>query len=235
MIVDDGYHLSNEGIVACAREIATHFTQTIPTQERNVSVQDQTCIIDTLNTTPNLEEKHNTETIETTAVIAGRIIGQGASTIKRIKAKHQDQIAASKERRRRKFQTEGHKQSTQRARHDISRITSETARGIETKHRKRTACMYFENGYCRMDRQWQFLYSYDHSVGIPPRIPRELERGTERKVNRQWNPRPSTSQRYRQEKESWPRLESSQESEGDSDNEQEDNCTGIGNKKSRKM
>ena len=50
MIVDDRYHLSKEGTAACAREIARHLTQTTPPQERNVSVQDQTCIIEIPNT-----------------------------------------------------------------------------------------------------------------------------------------------------------------------------------------
>ena len=235
MIVDDGYHLSKEGTAACAREIARHLTQTTPPQERNVSVQDQTCIIEIPNTPPNPDENH-TETIETTAEIAGRVIGQGASTIKRIKAKYQVQITTIKEGNKRKFQIEGHRQNTQKARQDISRIISETARRDRNKVQEetrppkyRTVCRYYRNGYCRMGKQCQFLHSQEHPMEVSPRTPRGPERGTQREDSRQWNPRPSTSQEHRQDEESWPRLQASQErkrkrsqeNEGDSDHEQE--------------
>ena len=61
---------------------------------------------------PNPEENH-TETSETTAEIAGRVIGHGASTIMRIRAKHQVQITTIKEGNKRKFQIEGHRQNAQ--------------------------------------------------------------------------------------------------------------------------
>ena len=233
-------HMSKEGTAACAREIARHLTQTTPPQERNVSVQDQTCIdIEIPNTPPNPDENH-TETIETTAEIAGRVIGQGASTIKRIKAKYQVQITTIKEGNKRKFQIEGHRQNTQKARQEISRIISETARRDRNKVQEetrppkyRTVCRYYRNGYCRMGKQCQFLgqflHSQEHPMEVSPRTPRGPERGTQREDSRQWNPRPSTSQEHRQDEESWPRLQASQErkrkrsqeNEGDSDHEQE--------------
>ena len=86
---------------------------------------------------PNPDGNH-TETIETTAEIAGCVIVQGASRIRRIKAKHQVQITTIKEGNKRKFQIEGRRQNTQKARQEISRITSETARRDRKKVQEET-------------------------------------------------------------------------------------------------
>ena len=92
MIEEDGYHLTRKGTATCAKQIAAYMKQSSQPPERTITSEHQSYTVEVRNTTPP-----HIETIETTAEIAGRVIGQGASNIKRIKAKSQQSRKATKE------------------------------------------------------------------------------------------------------------------------------------------
>ena len=202
MMERDGYHLNKRGTSTWARHIAEKINKNTNENERTVEATPTNINIRIQNPTTTPKDTPAVESIETSAEIAGKVIGHQATTINTIKKKHQVKIQTITNGNKRTFRIEGNKQNVQNARQDISRIISETynrdKRHEQTRPRSgySAVCRYFRRGYCNKGRNCPFIHNAEYPVDISPRTPHREQ------TNRpNW---PSTSQNPSYRDEEWP-------------------------------
>ena len=165
-------------------------------------------IAEAVNTTPDIKEgssitrtihqdpEHSAE-VAISAAYCGKVIGKGASTIKSIKAKHCVSINTVADGDKRTFVIKGKKADVEAARQEISFIVTQTKRKEaqpkqnaeekpkeESHSRYRSACIFFNRGYCRNGRNCEFLHSKDHPVEMSPRTPARAPRSRDHSEER---------------------------------------------------
>ena len=217
LIGGDGYHLSKTGTAAMAVEVAKKIygpqsaVDSAKGDKKGGPVDSKGKPPVTVTKTITQDVKDHTEIINTYAAYAGKVIGQGGSTIKRMKSKYEVQINTKVDGEdKRQFEIIGKKANAIEAKREISRILSEANRKdhravekpehAETKAVEETnqpkhniVCRFYMTNQCKRGNKCEFLHTREHPVDLSPRTPAQ---NTHSRGERDEH-RPSTSQENR--------------------------------------
>ena len=192
MLDDDGYHLSKKGTAAMAVEVAKKVqgpqSAVVSASSENTKgpVDEKGNPPGSVTKTITQDVRDHVETINTFVEYAGRVIGQGGSTIKRLKSKYEVQINTKSDGDKRQFEIIGKKTNTKEAKKEISSIISEAnkkdhkareqpeAKAVDEakpQHKHNIVCRFYMDNKCNRGSRCEFLHTKEHPVDISPRTP----------------------------------------------------------------